>query len=130
MLLNSLTLFIRYWYLVSIIRFRSCAKWCSQILSLRLFFYFPLSAQIGICSTLSLLCCRVGHLLASTLLTSNQSDENTISQDPAHEDEGETPSERAHLDSSRDDDQQRQAIVLQNMLLDVLLSLVTTDTLY
>ena len=72
----------------------------------------------------------MGQLLASTLLTNNQSDENTISQDPAHEDEGETPSEHAHLDSSRDEDQQRRAIVLRKLLLDVLLSLLTTDTLY
>jgi len=37
---------------------------------------------------------------------------------------GKTPSE--HLDSSCDEDQQRRAIVLQSMLLDVLLSLLTT----
>ena len=115
-----------------IIRFHFCAKWFSQILSRTVFFYFPLSAQIGICSTLSLLLHRVGQLLASTLSTSNQSDENTISlyqQDTAHEDEGEPPAEYAHLDGSRDEDKQRRAIVLRNMLLDVLLSLLTTDTL-
>ena len=117
-----------------IVRFHFCAKCFSQILSHTVFFYFPLSAQIGICSTLSLLCRRVGQLLASTLSTSTQSDENTISlyqQDTAHEDEdeGEPPTEYAHLDGPRDEDKQRRAIVLRNMLLDVLLSLLTTDTL-
>ena len=102
------------------------------ILSCTILFYFPLSAQIGICSTLSFLLHRVGQLLASTLSTSTQSDENTISlyqQDAAQEDEGEPPAEHAHLDGSRDEDKQRRAIVLRNMLLDVLLSLLTTDTL-
>ena len=97
-----------------------------------MFFYFPLSAQIGICGTLSLLLHKVGQLLASTLSTSNQSDENTISlyqQDTAHEDQGETPAEYTRLDGSRDEDKQQRAIVLHNMLLDVLLSLLTTDTL-
>jgi len=75
---------------------------------------------------------RVGQLLVSTLPTDHQADENTISlyqQDPTHEDEGENPTHHAHLDSSHDDDKQRRAIILRNMLLDVILSLLTTDTL-
>ena len=75
---------------------------------------------------------RVGQLLVSTLPTGHQADENTISlyqQYPTHEDEGENPTHHAHLDSSHDEDKQRRAIVLRNMLLDVILSLLTTNTL-
>ena len=73
----------------------------------------------------------MGQLLASTLSTGNQSDENIslYQQDTAHEDERETPAEYAHLDGPRDEAKQWRAIVLRNMLLDVLLSLLTTDTL-
>ena len=72
----------------------------------------------------------MGQLLASTLPTSRQSGENNISlyqQDPAHEDEVKNPA--AQLDGSHGDNKQRRAIVLRNMLLDVILSLLTTNTL-
>ena len=78
---------------------------------------------------------RVGQLLATTLPNSHQSLENTIllyhHQNPIDQEDAENiPTEHAQEDGSHSDvDKQRRAVFLRNMLLDVVLSLLTTDTL-
>ena len=77
----------------------------------------------------------MGQLLATTLPGSRQSLENTIllydHQNPDGQEGAEDiPTEDAQeYDSHSDVDKQRRAIFLRNMLLDVILSLLTTDTL-
>lgn len=77
----------------------------------------------------------MGQLLATTLPGSRRSLENTIllydHQNPDDQEDAENIStEHAQEDGFHSDvDKQRRAIFLRNMLLDVILSLLTTDTL-
>lgn len=77
-------------------------------------------------------CSRLGQLLATTLPSNRTINENTIylydnDEDPAHSTDR-SPTERAQFGRfCGDEGKQRRAIVLRNILLDILISLLTRN---